>query len=134
MIINGGHENMTQGERINEVRKTLSLTLEKFGKKLGVTKSTISNIENGNRNATEQIKKSICREFNVDYMWLTTGESEMFVESDDDMAELIDRIMFGENEFHKNLFKVFARLDASELLALEQIIDKFIETKNEKKD
>lgn len=29
---------MTNGERVNEVRKSLGLTLEKFGEKLGVTK------------------------------------------------------------------------------------------------
>lgn len=27
---------MTQGERVNQIRKTLDLTLEKFGEKLGV--------------------------------------------------------------------------------------------------
>lgn len=29
---------MTQGERIREVRKTLGLTLEKFGEKIGMKK------------------------------------------------------------------------------------------------
>lgn len=123
---------MTQGERIKEVRNSLNLTLEKFGERLGVTKVAISNIEKGNRNLTEQMTKSICREFNVDYMWLTTGEGEMFVETDDDALETIDRIMMGENEFHKNLFKTFARLDESELLALESILDKFVNASKKK--
>lgn len=73
---------MTQGERVKAVRKSegINMTLEKFGEKLGVTKQTISRIENGINNLTEQMVKSICREFNVDYIWLTTGEGEMFVE------------------------------------------------------
>ena len=58
----------------------------------------------------------------------------MFVENDDDIMESIDRIMIGENEFHKNLFKIFARLDENELAALESIIDKFIEMKKKKTD
>ncbi len=29
---------MTQGERVREIRKSLGLTLEKFGEKLGVKK------------------------------------------------------------------------------------------------
>lgn len=119
-------------ERIRELRKRLNLTMESFGERIGVTKSTISNIENGNRNATEHMIKSICREFNVDYIWLTTGDGEMFHDSDGDIIETIDRIMIGENEFHKNLFKTFARLDDDELLALEKIIDKFMEMKKEK--
>lgn len=125
---------MTQGERVNAIRKSkeVNLTLEKFGQKIGVGKSTISDIENGRRNLTEQMTKSICREFNVYYMWLTTGDGEMFIDSDDDVIETIDRIMIGENEFHRNLFKTFARLDKDELLALERIIDKFIEVSKEK--
>ena len=58
---------MTQGERVKEIRKTLDLTMEKFGEKLGVGKTAISNIESGNRNLTEQMSKSICREYNVNY-------------------------------------------------------------------
>lgn len=67
---------MTQGERVRRVRKELRLTLEKFGEKVGVGKTAISNIEKGNRNLTEQMAKSICREFSVDYTWLTTGEGD----------------------------------------------------------
>lgn len=120
---------MTENERVRELRKALDLTLEKFGKQLGVTKVAISNIENGNRKLTEQMKKLICREFNVDYIWLTTGEGEMFVDTDDDIMEMIDRIMAGEDEFYKKILKTLSRLDESELRALESFIDKFHETK-----
>ncbi|MEG0191072.1 MAG: helix-turn-helix transcriptional regulator, partial [Lachnospiraceae bacterium] len=106
--------------------KEVNLTLEKFGQRIGVGKSTISDIENGRRNLTEQMTKSICREFGVDYVWFTTGDGEMFVETDDDFMETIDRIMIGENEFHKNLFKALAHLDENELFALEHILDKVI--------
>lgn len=99
---------------------------------LGVTETAVSAWRNGRRNLTEQTIKAICREFNVNYMWLTSGDGEMFIDTDDDIMETIDRIMLGENEFHKNLFKTFARLDEDELLALERIIDKFIEVKKEK--
>lgn len=54
------------------------MTLEAFGKKLGVTKVAISNIEKGHRALTEQMAKSICREYNVNYKYLVHGEGEMF--------------------------------------------------------
>lgn len=101
---------MTQGKRIRELRKSLNLTMEQFGKEIGVTKSTISNIENENRNATEHMVKSICREFNVNYNWLVSGEGDMFNRTDETISDSIDRIMAGENEFHKNLFKTLATL------------------------
>lgn len=69
---------MTQGERIRELRKRLNLTLEKFGKSLGVGKTAISKIEKGENNLTEQMAKLICREFRVNYFWLTDGKGEMF--------------------------------------------------------
>lgn len=121
---------MTQGERVKEIRKALGLTLEKFGEKLGVTKQTVSRIENGINNLTEQMSKSICREFGVDYIWLTTGDGEMFVDSDEDFIERIDRIMMGEDDARKNLFK--ALLDASDddLAAFQRIIDLFASKKD----
>lgn len=118
-------------ERIRELRKNLNLTMEAFGNRIGVSKSTISNIENGNREATEHMIKSICREYGVDYIWLTTGEGEMFVESDDDFFERIDRIMAGENETRKNMFKALLYASDDDIEALARIIELFT---NAKKD
>ncbi len=64
--------------RIKELRKKLGLTLEKFGERLGVKKAAVSKWENGD-NITDQMFKSICREFNVSEEWLRTGGGEMFV-------------------------------------------------------
>lgn len=69
---------MTQGERVKEVRKALGFTLEKFGEKLGVTKTTISRIENGVNNLTDQMAAAICRTYNVNYDYLIFGDGEMF--------------------------------------------------------
>ena len=124
---------MTQNERVKEIRKTLGLTLEKFGERIGVTRGSMSNIENGNRNLTEQMTKSICREFSVDYMWLTTGEGEMFIDTDDDFIERIDRIMAGEDESRKNLFKFMLELSDEDIAALDRLMKKAIEfTQNNK--
>lgn len=132
---------MTERERIKAVRSAKKLTMEAFGARIGITKASVSRIESGVNNITDQVRKAICREFGVDYLWLTTGDGQMFSETDDDMVALIDRIMASENEFHKELFKTFARLDTEELLALERILDKFIaehvrkdQTINEKVD
>lgn len=124
---------MTQNERVKEIRKTLGLTLEKFGERIGVTRGSMSNIENGNRNLTEQMTKSICREFSIDYMWLTTGEGEMFIDTDDDFIERIDRIMAGEDEARKNLFKFMLELSDEDIAALDRLMKKAIEfTQNNK--
>lgn len=73
---------MTQGERIRAIRNHFDLTLEKFGERIGMKKSSLSQLENGVNSLTEQTLKSICREFNVNETWLRTGNGEMFNEMD----------------------------------------------------
>lgn len=124
---------MTQGERIKDVRNSLGLTLEKFGEKLGVTKTAISRLEKGERSLTEQMTKSICREFSVDYMWLTTGEGEMFVETDDDFFERIDRIMAGENETRKNMIKMLLYASDDDIETFDRLVDYYISLRTENK-
>lgn len=46
---------MTQGERVRIVRKDLSLTLESFGKKLGVGKTAIYKIEKEENSLTDRM-------------------------------------------------------------------------------
>lgn len=125
---------MTENERVRELRKTLGLTLEKFGERLGVKKNAISAIENGRNSLTDQMTKAICREFGVDYIWLTTGEGEMFVDTDDDFIERIDRIMAGEDEARKNLFKFMLELSDDDIAALDRLMKKAIRVVNGERD
>lgn len=102
---------MTNGERVNEVRKSLGLTLEKFGEKLGVTKTTISRIEKGVNNLTDQMAISICREYNVNYDYLMYGEGEMF---DDLPQTIVDELcaQYDLNDFDKALVEMYVSLPA----------------------
>lgn len=100
---------MTQGERVKEIRKSLGLTLEKFGEKLGVKKGAISAIENNNRNLTEQMAKSICREYNVNYDFLTYGDGEMF---DDLPQTVIDElcVQYNLSDSEKAIIEMYVSL------------------------
>lgn len=68
-------------QRVRELRKALGLSCEKFGKRLGVSRAAISNIENETRGVTDLMFTSIVREFNVDPEWLRSGVGEMFKKS-----------------------------------------------------
>lgn len=124
---------MTQNERVKEVRKTLGLTLEKFGDRLGIKKAAVSKIEKGENSLTDANIKAICREFSVDYMWLTTGEGEMFVETDDDFFERIDCIMAGENETRKNMIKMLLYASDDDIKAFDRLVDYYISLRAENK-
>ena len=100
---------MTQGERVKEIRKSLGLTLEKFGEKLGVGKTAISKIEKGERNLTEQMTISICREYNVNYDYLIRGEGDMF---DDLPQTVIDELcaQYNLSDSEKAIIEMYVSL------------------------
>lgn len=110
-------------ERIKQLRKELGLTLEKFGERLGVSKVAISLIENGKNALTDQMFKSICREFNVREEWLRNGEGEIFVQMsyDDVIASFIQAVQQEDNNsFKKKFLKMLASLDDADWLKLEK--------------
>ena len=118
---------MTQGERVRSVRKKRELTLEKFGERLGVTKTAISRIEKGDRSLTEQMFKSICREFGVNEVWLRTGEGgddNMFTKiSDDDRFSLnLGKLSQSDNEFAKNMLNAIAETEPEKLKIIEDFM------------
>lgn len=87
-------------ERITELRKVLSLSMEEFGKKLGVTRSSISNIESGRRGLTDQMILSICREFNVREDWLRFGSGTMFLpEPKNEIENLVRKYNLNQMEY-----------------------------------
>lgn len=118
---------MTEGERIKQIRKEQELTLEQFGKKVGVAKTTISRIENGVNNVTEQMRKSICREFNIDPIWLATGEGDKYIDQSVELIAILDKLLHNESEFAKNLFKIFAQYSLEDWKNLERIANKTAE-------
>lgn len=109
---------MTQGERIRQVRKELGLTLEKFGERIGLKKSGLSQIENGKNSVTDQVIKSICREFSVDYTWLTTGEGDdIFEKSPSSTMEQLKK-EFDLDDFSYNLAYQYLKLNADQRQAV----------------
>lgn len=113
---------MTQGERVKEIRRSLKLTLEKFGERLGVGKTAISKIEKGENNLSSQMMKAICNEYRVNYAYLESGVGEIFSDvpqtvvdelcTQYDLDEL-DRIMIQEylklDESSRNVLKAYIR-------------------------
>ncbi len=125
-------------ERIRKLRKKLNLTMDAFGAQIGVAKSTISNIENGNRKPTEHMLKTICRTSwdgkYVDDNWLRTGEggdSNMFIP--DNMVNLLHTGSLGseKNEFKKFYLNMMMNLPDEYWNYIYDEFKKFANKKNE---
>lgn len=125
-------------ERIKELRKALGLTLEKFGERLGVSRAALSNIENGNRSVTDQMFKSVCREFSVNEEWLRTGEGDMFQIPDDEDAALVSEVLENPDvKFYQmmlNMVRTYKQLSPESKKVVEDFIDQLLENSKNRKD
>lgn len=95
---------MTQGERVNAVRKAKEMTMEQFGERIGIQKSAVSKIEKDKVNLSDQTVKSICREFSVNEDWLRTGAGgpdNMFIPEDMRYLNAVGKLGNEQNEFKK---------------------------------
>lgn len=118
-------------ERIRFLRKdTLKMSQTAFGEQLGVNRDVINNIENNRLSKPDQklsLYKLICSEFNISEDWLLNGIGDMYADDKAEYDTLIDRVMTGQNEFAKNIFKTFALFDEADWEALRRMIEKYID-------
>lgn len=116
---------MAQGVRVKEIRKTLGLTLEKFGERLGVGKTAVSKIEHEQCALTDQMVKSICREFSISEEWLRTGSGNMRIPIEDEAAAAVSDLVEKSNPLYdviKGIMVAYQKLDGPS----REVIDQFI--------
>ena len=114
-------------ERIKELRRSLGLTQDEFGGRIGITKSSVSTMESGRSNPSEQTLRSMVREFGASYLWLTTGAGSMFENGEEAAVHvMIDRVMAGENEHVKNLFKGLSDWTTEDWQQVDRLLDKLL--------
>ena len=114
-------------ERVKIVRKHFDLTMEQFGERLGVKKTSISDIENGRRGLTEQMFKAICREFGINPEWLRTGEGDMIIPMtrSESIAAFVGELMKEEEDsFKRQLVEILANLNEDEWEVLANLAKK----------
>ena len=106
---------MTENERVRIIRKDHNLTMEEFGKRLGVAKNTISQIESCKNAVTNQMRAAIIREFNVNETWFRTGDESggKYLQKtvEDEITDLFTEILNAPPDDNlRNLARAFARL------------------------
>jgi len=128
---------MSIHSRVKEVRKALNMAQDEFGDKIGIKKSSISQIESGKTNPSDLTVRAICREFRVDETWLRTGVGEMFRTStpDQQIAEFAAMLLEGraEDAFKRKLVSALSRLDPESWAALERVADEIAADEAQKK-
>ena len=120
--------------RIRQLRKALDMTMEEFGKLIGISKSGVSEIEQGRRNVTEQhliMLSNVTFKGNpINIDWIRTGKGEMFLEPTkfDYIARLTADLMKQKPDSFKNRFvKALSELSEDDWEALEAFAKKISE-------
>lgn len=127
-------------DRIKKIRKVKDLNQEEFGKRLGVTKTAISRLEAGERNITEQMLLSICREFDINEDWLRTGEGEMFkmIPKEDEVASYVAELLDPEGnplyEIIIDVMKTYTELDPKSQEAIKVYAMKLAENMRKRQE
>lgn len=113
----------TVGERVRSIRKREGLTMEKFGSRIGISNPSVSTIESGKSNPSNQTILAICREFGVSEMWLRTGEGKPYPERGrlEELSYMAGRFLSSEpTEFQQRFAMMMYGLTDEEWKLLEQ--------------
>lgn len=68
--------------RIKNLRKESGLNQKEFAKKIGLTQTGVSHIEQNGHNVSDSTIKAICYEFKINEQWLRNGIEPMLVQPD----------------------------------------------------
>lgn len=119
---------LTMHDRIKELRKANNLTQAEFGERIGITFSSVSLLEKGKNNPSEQTIRAICSEFNVNRDWLVDGIGEMRA-SRPLIPELM-RVLRTYPALQAALERAVDVMGPEEWDALNKVVEKVIEQQN----
>ncbi len=108
-------------ERLRQLRKKLNMSQEAFCKKLSLSRSHVSSLENGTRALTDRIVNDICREFGVRETWLRDGIGEMFERPS---AALIEELaaQYRLETLDKQIVETYLNLSSSNRRAIRTFV------------
>ncbi|EOS29654.1 MAG: helix-turn-helix transcriptional regulator [Lachnospiraceae bacterium] len=120
---------MTVNERIKELRISQGLTMEQFGERIGIKRSSISLIESGKNNPSDQTIMLICREFGYNEEWLRDGIEPKKPTIDEDMeyGQICAELGISDNRA-KQIILNYGRFSPDDKKLFWEYIDRLIHT------
>lgn len=112
----------TVNSRIKELRvkhlkeRGIDLTQKEFATKIGLSENYVWMIEKGDRVPSDRTIRDICEKFNVNEVWLRTGEGEPFKEEsrEEQIMRFAVQTVKGSDEFRKAFVSMLAKMDADD--------------------
>ena len=119
-------------ERIKLLIETLNIKKSDFAKRLNLSQPFVSELCSGSKNPSDRTIMDICREFNVSYDWLTTGEGDMFEELPEG---LIDEVVleYGLTKEDKAIISAYINMKPEERKILFDYVKSVFDSLNNDK-
>ena len=109
-------------ERIKALRKRLGLTQQAFADRLKIARGNIGAYEVGKNAPSDAVISLICKEFNVNEIWLRTGEGDAYTKMpEDDLIKRTTELLGKHDPFFESLVYMYSELsDESRKIFLEK--------------
>ena len=125
---------MSINDRIKQLRKSLNLSQTDFGKKLGVSRDVINNLDRSVVDPKPLILEHICSVYNVNPDWLMHGTGDMFLERDsgDEIAEFLSSLLDDDDtSIRKRFILALSKFDGDDWATVEKFLDNFTKTEKD---
>lgn len=111
---------MSIQDRIKTIREELGLSQEKFGRRMGVSRDVINNLERGKVEPKQLQLNHMCDVYSINPAWLIDGlnDETMFLDTADSLIATVAS-KYGLSEFETKFLKEFLKLSAEERAVLE---------------
>lgn len=119
-------------ERFKLIRKKEKLSQASFGKKLGVSRDVIGNIEYGRVEPKQLLINHLCDVFNVNKEWLLTGNGEMYIvpEKENEIADILINISSDDSKLYEVVYNL-SKLDDEYLDLIDNLVSGLLKKQEE---
>ena len=116
----GKYGNCLEG-RLYAIRKDKKLSQEEFGNRIGISRYAICNYESGIRPVSNQVILAVCREFNVDELWMRNGVGNPYKLK---KAGVIEQLIqeYKCTKFEGDFLKTYFQMDENERIKFVECI------------
>lgn len=116
------------GRRFAYARKARGMTQTDFAKRLGLSRSFVSQVEAGFGVYSERTASEICRVLSISKKWIETGEGDKFDtgKKEEAISSLFADVLQGDDNFKTKIITGLSRLSEKDWIVLEKLCDKVI--------
>ena len=113
-------------ERISLIVASSKLSKTKFAEQINISQPYLSQLCTGVKTPSDRTITDICREFNVNEVWLRTGDGEPYQEEtrQEQIMKFAVQTIKGSDEFRKQFVSMLAKLDVEDWEVLAKIYNK----------